>query len=444
VLAFGGVIRCEGAADMATTALLLDDQPLPGGRRLGIVTNAGGIGVLAADAAADAGLEVPALSEESARRLGTALSASAGSGNPVDTGAGASPAQLVEAVGEVITGGEVDAVLVVLVVTSTLDMGEVLTGLAELGRQHPDSTTTLVVLGDADADTGETDGFTRFRDYQSAIVALARAAARRTWLDEGDRPRAAPDLERAAAARALAQEWIAQSGADDVWVSAAQAQELLSAYDLTVCGEVVRGATAAEASARRQGLPVAVKVATMADVHKSDEGLVAVGLTSGTAVRQTVSTWGRRLGGPTEVLVQPMRAGVEMGVGLVREPGVGPMVMVGAGGVQVDVWRDRTFLLGPVTREEVLGAVEDLKVSSLLAGHRGSAPSDLEALAEVVVAVSRLGDEVPEVAELDLNPVLVGPEGCSLVDVRLRLRTARAFTEAPALGRGATRPSSGS
>ena len=133
------------------------------------------------------------------------------------------------------------------------------------------------------------------------------------------------------------------------------------------------------------------------------------------------------------MLVQPLGSGVEIAVGLVRDPVFGPMVMVAAGGIALDVWDDRAFLMAPVSAADAARAVRSLRVWPLLAGHRGQAPVDVAALEGVVVAVGSLADEVPEVAELDLNPVLVTPEGCALVDVRLRLAPAGASREGRAL-----------
>jgi hypothetical protein len=121
------------------------------------------------------------------------------------------------------------------------------------------------------------------------------------------------------------------------------------------------------------------------------------------------------------VLVQSMAPGVEMAVGLVRDPVFGPLVMVASGGVALDVWDDRVFMLAPPSPSEARRAVRRLKIWPLLVGHRGSEPCDVDALERLIVAAGRFADDVPQAAELDLNPVLVSPGGCAVVDLKLRL-----------------------
>jgi hypothetical protein len=144
---------------------------------------------------------------------------------------------------------------------------------------------------------------------------------------------------------------------------------------------------------------------------------VRLGLASPTDVRKAVAD----LGEHTEVLVQPVVPGVEVALGLVRDPGMGPLVMLAAGGVATDVWDDRVFLIPPVSAADAARALRGLRIWPLLRGFRGAPPADYPAVERLVVALGRLAADVPEVAELDLNPVIVGEEGCAIVDVRLRL-----------------------
>jgi acyl-CoA synthetase (NDP forming) len=210
--------------------------------------------------------------------------------------------------------------------------------------------------------------------------------------------------------------------------------ELLDAYGAELSGEVATDAAAAVRAARRQGFPVVAKVSAPDGSHKTEGGLVRVGIGDEVQLGELVSEWSQRLG-PVEVVVQPMASGVEIAVGLVRDPVVGPLVMVAAGGVDIDVWNDRAFLLAPSTAADVRRALQGLRVWPLLTGHRGSSAVDVEALVDLVVAIGRLGDEVPEVQELDLNPVMVSATGCALVDARLRLGApTRRRGEAPELG----------
>ena len=426
-----GAITCRDATDLATTALVLEEQPLPAGPRLGIVSNAGGMGVLAADAAAAEGLEVPRLSPGLGQLLTNRLSGSVGWSNPVDTGAGASTAQIAEAVRLVAGSGEVDALLVVLVATTMTDVRDVLRLLGEQRAGHDDIPAVLVVLGDGPVGHDDAPGFTVLPHHEQAVRALSRGLARRRWLERSDTTPVPTDLARQDAVRRRARTLLATGEGPATWVDFPAAAELLDAYGLNLSGERVRGEAEAALAATRCGFPVVLKLATPG-LHKTEGGFVRVGLPDTDSVRRVVQVWTEQDPDP-EVLVQPVAEGVEIAVGLVRDPGLGPLVMVAAGGVDIDVWDDRAFLLAPVGPDDVREALRKLRVWSRLEGHRGAPPAAVDALVDAVVAVSRLGAEVPEVAELDLNPVMVSPTEVTLVDARLRLAPASAFRDAPAL-----------
>ncbi len=182
---------------------------------------------------------------------------------------------------------------------------------------------------------------------------------------------------------------------------------------------------AAATAAAELGYPVAVKVADPDVVHKTDRGLVRVGMRSAPEVVAAVRDFERELGREGgAVLVQPLGAGVEIAVGVVRDPGFGPLVMVAAGGTATDLWDDRAFLLPPVTRQDAARAIRSLRTWPLLDGFRGQPRADSAALEDLVVRLGRLAEDVPQVADVDLNPVLVGPDGCVRVDVKVRLADA--------------------
>ncbi len=434
-----GVIRCEGATDLTAAALLLEEQPRPAGPRLGILTNAGGIGVLAADRAEASGLLVPSFGAELVEALTAHLSGSAGASNPVDTGAGAAPEDLAGAAGLLLGSDDIDTLLVVLIGTSLLDMDQALGRLADVRRSHPARPLALVVLGTPDPVPDTVPGCTLFSSYDVAVGSIAKVARYTAWLAVPGEPAAPRDLRRAAAVRRSAASCLEtrteESGQESGtgWQDQHAIRALVAPYGLESTGELVRGPEAATAAAARAGFPVVVKIASTRVLHKTERGLVRVGLATAAQVAGAVADFAAVLGSEEELLVQPLGSGVEIAVGLVRDPVFGPMVMVAAGGVALDVWDDRAFLMAPVSAADAARAVRSLRVWPLLTGHRGEPPVDVSALEDVVVAVGRLGDEVPEVAELDLNPVLVTPEGCALVDVRLRLAPAGARREGRSL-----------
>ena len=422
LFAQAGVIGCRDAEDLARTAKLLAEQPLPGGRRLAIISNAGGMGVLAADAAAAEGLEVPEFSPALQQRLAALVNGTTGTTNPIDAGAGVSPIQLADLVDTVLSSREADAVLVVPVATGVTDGSGTMTELARVRAYHPDLPVLAVPLGGL-PDASTTDcPITSYRTTASALRALSRAVRYAEWLEVPPTtpPRTDPGLAVSLRNRARA----LLAAAPDRWLSPGEAATLLSGYQIEILGSVAGSASAAVSAARRLGFPVAIKVTESDIVHKTELGLVRTGLRTQQEVRDAYRQFRATLGHAPEVLVQPMVTGTELAVGLVRDPSLGPLVMVAAGGIATDVWDDRAFLVTPVSAADATRAVSSLRIAPLLDAFRGAAPGDRAGLEELVVAIGRLAIDVPEVAELDLNPVVVGPHGCAVVDVKLRLATA--------------------
>lgn len=441
LFAQAGVIGCDDAEELAEAALLLTREPLPHGARVGVVSNAGGMGVLAADAAAGEALSVPELSLASRARVGRYVSGTAGTSNPVDAGAGVSPDALVAIVDDVMGSGEVDAVLLILVATSLADPGLALAGLARVRERNAGVPLLLVAHGGVEAHPSEAGTLTSFRSCAAAVRALGHAVRYAAWLGErtvettveaGPYSAWATPLQVLTRRRELAQRLLENDATSEGWVGAAEATELLDEYGLAPLGEVASGEDAVAALAQSLGFPATLKVADRSVVHRTERGLVRVGLDSVDGVRAAVASFARELGrSDVPVLVQPVVSGIELAVGLVRDPTFGPLVMVGAGGVNTDVLLDRVYLMPPVRAGDVRRGLRCLRCWPLLQGFRGSAPADVDALVEVVVAVGALAEDVPEVAEVDVNPVMVSAAGCALVDVKLRLQQAAAEPDAP-------------
>ena len=348
----------------------------------------------------------------------------------MDAGAGASPDDLGAIVSALLDSDEVDAVAVVLVKTSVADPAPLVTALTACRATRPGKPLILVPMGGLDPHPDELVGVTRYRSVTTAIHALARVTSYAAWLRVPREMPEQPDEDRAAAAREVGSRLVSVDGDGGAggaggWLDPASAGELLGAYGLTPVGRSVRGPEQAGDAARELGFPVVVKVAEPGIVHKTDRGLVRVGLTSYDEVVDAVGEFGVELGqDAVPVLVQPLVSGVELALGVVRDPGFGPLVMVAAGGVTIDLLADRVFLLPPLSRGDALRALRSLRSWPLLDGFRGTPRVDVGALQDLVVSLGALATDVPEVAELDLNPVLVTPDGCSLVDVKVRLATA--------------------
>ena len=429
LFAQAGVIGCRDAEELAETALLLAGQPLPAGPRLAVVSNAGGLGVLAADEAELSGLVVPELSPALRATLAGHVLGTTGTSNPVDVGAGAAPDDLGAITSALLASDEVDAVAVLLVRTSVGEPAPLVAALAACRQANPGKPLLLVPMGGLDPPPDELPGITRYRSLRAAIHALARVTKYAAWLRV---PRESPepsDEDRAAAARVVGGRLVADDHETGTpaggWLDPSSALELLGPYGIAPAGRSARGGEDAARAATDVGFPVVVKVAEPGIVHKTDRGLVRVGLTSSDDVVAAVRAFGLELGQEAvPVLVQPVVSGVELALGVVRDPGFGPLVMVAAGGVATDLLSDRVFLLPPLTRGDAGRALRSLRSWPLLDGFRGTPRVDVGALEELIVALGALATDVPEVAELDLNPVLVTPDGCSLVDVKVRLATA--------------------
>jgi acyl-CoA synthetase (NDP forming) len=251
-------------------------------------------------------------------------------------------------------------------------------------------------------------------DYpESAARALGRAAERAEWLR---RPQGrVPELDGVdlAAARAVIQE------AGERWLAPSEVRQLLQAYGLPVVPERM-AATLDEAlaAAEELGYPVVVKTAA-AGVHKTEQGGVALDLRDHEAVSEAAT----RIGLP--VLLQPfLHGGVEMLVGAFQDPVFGPLVALGPGGTMAELIGDASFRLAPLTDADADDLVQSGKAGVLVRGFRGAPPADAGALVDVVLRVARLADDLPNLAELDLNPVITDPDGCIVVDARARIGVA--------------------
>jgi acyl-CoA synthetase (NDP forming) len=251
---------------------------------------------------------------------------------------------------------------------------------------------------------------------ESAARALGRAADRAEWLRRPQGQVSVLEEVDIEAARTI----VAQT---DRWLTPDEARRLLQSYGLPVVAELTADSVkSAVAAADELGYPAVVKTAA-AGAHKTESGGVALDLRDADAVREAA----QRIGAP--FIVQPLvRGGVELLIGAVQDPVFGPLVALGPGGTFAELIGDAGFRLAPVTDVDADELVHTGKVGRLIGGFRGNAPADAEAVTNVVLRVAQLVDDFPEIAELDLNPVIAGADGCVIVDARVRVG---ASTRAP-------------
>jgi acyl-CoA synthetase (NDP forming)/GNAT superfamily N-acetyltransferase len=419
LFAQAGVIRTDTLGELLDAARVLVDQPRPAGNRLAVIGNAGGLNILAADAAEAAGLTVPELSSSVRSQVMAGAPSAAAVGNPVDLGAEAGPEALAATVKALAGSGEVDALVATFVATRTNDVSAAVAALATAAEEVTDVPIVAVVVGAGDIPAAL--GPRRIPVYQlpeEAVRALGHAARYAAWLRQPLGSRPSLSGVDASAARRI----VADSPAG--WQPPAVAHELLARYGVPVVATRV-AADAAEAVrvADELGYPVVVKAADERLVHKSDVGAVRLGLSDAEAVGAAYRAIADATGVTTPaVVVQPMAApGLELVAGIVHDPLFGSLVMLGLGGVYTDVLGDRAFRLLPVTDLDAGDMWRSLRAARLLTGFRGGPVVNTAALEDLLLRLGRLAEDIPEVAELDLNPVLAGPDGVIAVDVKLRL-----------------------
>jgi acyl-CoA synthetase (NDP forming) len=437
-----GVIRADTLAELFDLVAALDGQPLPAGRRVGVLTNAGGPAVLCADACATGGLSLPELSEGTRRQLAAFLPPAAALANPVDLIASATPADFGRAAAVLLGSGEVDSLIVLCVlpgVFSAEAVGEAVRDSVAAARRagRADLPVLLCLMPEQKlhwVPVAATERLPCYAVPEAPARVLSKLAGHAEWLARltGPSPYFA-DLD-VLSARQVCRDALDERGPG--WLTVEETSRVLRSCGLPLCpGGVARTAEEAVALAQRFGFPVAVKLASHTLVHKTEVGGVRLGLTDANQVRRAYGAIvaglaaGHALRAMDGVLVQPMiGGGTEVLIGATRDPLFGPLLAFGMGGVQAEVLEDVCFRLAPLTADDAAEMVRSVRVHRLLRGYRGEPPADVAAVEETLLRVSRLIEAIPEMAELDLNPIVALPsgEGCSILDARLRVVRAPA------------------
>ncbi|MFO7572631.1 MAG: GNAT family N-acetyltransferase [Gaiellaceae bacterium] len=421
-----GVIRATSLEELIDAATLLSRRFRVPGRSVALVTNAGGLGILGADACEAVGLHLPQLGDETRAALAELLPAEASLANPVDMLGGATAATYAAVIPHLLVDSAVDAVIVLFVPAVSSTAAEVAEAVERSVREAGADKPTLAVIVSADGVPPvlrDSPHVAAFAYPESAARALGHAAARAAWLR---RPQGTvPVLEGLdhEAAHAVVTEALAE--VDDAWLDPGATRALLLAYGIPLVPErVAASVDEAAAAAAEIGLPAVVKTAE-AGAHKTETGGIALDLADEAEVRAAAE----RIGLP--VVVQPMiSGGTELLAGVVQDPMFGPLVAFGPGGVFAELIGEATFRIAPLTTVDAEELVTSGKAGRLVAGFRGAPPANAEALEELLHRLSRLGEELPEVVELDLNPVLALSDRCLAVDARVRVRRREAVGRA--------------
>ncbi|MGW3017453.1 bifunctional acetate--CoA ligase family protein/GNAT family N-acetyltransferase [Streptomyces longwoodensis] len=430
-----GITAAHSIGELLETAALLHTQPLPDGPRVVIVTNAGGAGVLAADACAEAGLTVPEPTPALAADLRTVLPPGAAPGNPADAGATVTEQQLGVCLDRVTHSDETDAVLVTLVPTAVAaatgdDLVRAVTGAVGRGSKpvvlvRLEQAVPVELLPAPDGTSVPS-----YAEPRAAARALAHAARRAAWLarPEGTVP-ALPDVETERARRLV--DAYLDTHPDGGWLEPRECADLLACYGIPqspwAWADTEDAAVLAAQRLRGPDGRVVLKGHWPGLLHKSARRAVLLDLQNDAQVRAAYRDLETRFAGLlTGVVVQPLAdRGIELLAGVVQDDVFGPLVLFGAGGTATEVLADHAARLAPLTDHDVHDLITSPRCAPLLLGGAGRPPVDLAALEQVVLRLSRMASDLPQLAEADFNPLLAAPGGVSVLDARVHLLPRR-------------------
>ncbi|HEV2953893.1 MAG TPA: acetate--CoA ligase family protein, partial [Candidatus Dormibacteraeota bacterium] len=426
-----GVVRCEFLGEMFDVASVLANQPVPKGDRVGIITNAGGFGILCADACAATGLRVPELSERLRAKLGSFLPAEAGVGNPVDMVASAPGDAYERAIDLVAASGEVDSVIAIFVpplVTQPQDAAAAIRRAAD--RIAGKIPIVSVFTQDAAPPSVLGVGVHRVPVYgfpEEAARALSGARRWARWRQDATDPVIEPWGPHTDEAHALMAESFSSLGGG--WLDPIETARLLACYAIPQARWLVAPSpVAAGAAAAELGGSVALKAYGPQVIHKTELGAVKLNLRGASEVRKAAEEMRDRLRAagntPAGFLIQAMvPEGVEMIVGMAQDPLFGPVVACGAGGTAVELLKDVQVRLSPLSEADAHAMIRQLTTFPLLDGYRGRPKANVSALKQLLMRVSTMVEEQPMIAELDLNPVIVTADGALVADARVRIES---------------------
>jgi acetyl coenzyme A synthetase (ADP forming)-like protein len=438
-----GVIRADSLSEMFDLAIFLESQPLPAGRRVGIVTNAGGPGILCADACEGRGLVVGPLSPQTPDRLNGLVNSQASLSNPIDLLAGAGPNTYHAALRALLADDTIDATVVIHVPVNIADLADVRLAIANAVAAARTAGCTKPVLACIMGEDGATGPIAAGAECipvypypEVAGAVLARASGYSEW-------RRQPvgtylefeDVDRETAVRVCEKVRAKHPAEERVWLDPDQVRVVLASFGIKVPPAITaRNKEEAVVAAREVGYPVAVKLVSATVVHKSDVGGVQLGITSDDGVREAYDTISRALkahdldGVMEGVLIQKMVGpGTELMAGVVQDRLFGPLVAFGLGGIHVEVLKDVTFRVTPLTDRDASRMLRSIHGARLLDGYRGHPPADQTALEELLLRLSSLVEHLPEIHQIDLNPIVAMAPGCgyAILDARIQISTKR-------------------
>jgi acetyl coenzyme A synthetase (ADP forming)-like protein len=428
LLGQSGVLRVDTVEELFDLAMAFDDLPVPRGNRVAVVTNAGGPGIIIADACEARGLEVAPLSDRTQASLREVLAEEASVRNPVDMIASATPESYRLVLDRVLQDDGIDAAIAAFVPPLGVRQQDVAQAIVE-ARQGHDKPVLAVLMGREGLPQGRAElheaGVPAYIFPESAAKALAAMHRYREWLERPEGTFHQYEVDRAMVQRILRE--ACESGEEHL--AGPDALAVFRAYGIPVLeSRIVSSAEDAARAAEELGVPVVMKIESPDIVHKTDVGGVVVDLRSEEEVRVEFDAMVNRVRNAQPeaqingVLLQPfVRGGRETIIGGTTDPTFGPLLMFGLGGVYVEALKDVVFRVHPLTDLDARQMVKSIRGYRVLEGVRGEPPSDEAAIADVIQRVSQLMGENPGIVELDINPFLVQEQGGVALDARIRV-----------------------
>ncbi len=428
-----GVIRADSFDAMTDFATALAMQNPPQGNRVAIVTNAGGPGIMAADAMEKAGLTVQPLEAKTAEALKKDLPAAASVGNPIDVLGDAGPDRYVRAINAAQDDPSVDSIMVMLSPQAMTRPADVALAAASCARG--DKPVLACFLGGEDVMPGRdqlvASGLPDFTSPEKAASALKAMWEYSAWKNRPPRIITRFPVNRRRVERIIHR----HLRMERLQVGEIDAKKIFEAYDFKIPeGKLATTSEEAIEIANRIGMPVVMKIVSPDIIHKSDMGGVKLNLSTPSEVRDAFDLMMLRISQRAPeakidgVYIEKMgQKGVEVILGMTRDPQFGPMLMFGLGGIFVEVMKDVSFYLAPITADEAMQMLKGTRSYSLLTGVRGRAGVNIEAIAKGLQRISQLVTDFPHIMELDINPFILSPDSdASLVaDGRITLRDFR-------------------
>jgi len=415
-----GIIRTDTLEELFDVANLLAHQPVPRGRRVAILTNAGGPGILAADACEAHGLELPTLTDQTVAELRAFLPPAASVANPVDMIASATAEHYERAMRALLADERVDALIVIFIPPLIAQAEPVAAAIVE-GAKSAGGKPVIATFMSAKGAPEILASIPSYVFPEAAAKALAKVTAYGEWRQRPSGVLPLLNNLQVEEARAVVEQALERG---DGWLSPVELQDLFNAVGITMAqSRLVKTVDEAAKAANAMGYPVVLKAVGPRILHKTEVGGVRLNLANEAAVRQAGDAMTAQLGDElSAMIVQEMvTGGVEVVVGATLDPTFGPLIVYGSGGILVEMLNDVAFRINPLTDVDVEDMLNEVKGTALLRGWRGSPAADEAALKELILRVSVLLEICPQIHEMDANPVKVLEQGAKIIDARIRV-----------------------